>query len=236
MIAYRPIKNVFPSVLYKVSGTFCKDRVSQMLDMCQRAKKITSNNAHHHRYSRQTSGYAWQGPGCSHPLARAFPPGVAAGPMGCGSRMGQGCLQNIIDSMNCHHGTYVDVCNVCQCAKGPHEGFSPFSDIQGLGHPVQRPGPSHPLMAASHFPSGVLVGPQRCGERIGQGCVQSIVDNMKCPHETYVDICNMCQCAKGPNETCGGAWGEHGRCTANLHCFNNNEPHSAGKCMSHVGV
>ncbi|XP_047489974.1 uncharacterized protein LOC125039766 [Penaeus chinensis] len=188
-----------------------------------------ASNAHHYQYPRQTLGYAWQG------HSYFFPPGVSAGPMGCAS-MGQGCVQSIIDSMNCHHGTYEDVCNMCQCARGPNEGFSTFSNIQELGYQVQRPGPTHPLMAARPFPFGVLVGSQRCGSRIGQGCAQSIVDNMNCPHETYVDKCNMCQCAKGPNETCGGAWGEHGRCIANLHCFNKNEPHSAGKCMSHIGV
>jgi len=53
---------------------------------------------------------------------------------------------------------------------------SPGSIGQGHGNPLQ--------------------GSVECGIKIGQGCMKSIVVNMKCVYGTYVDACNTCQCAK----------------------------------------
>ncbi|XP_047489235.1 uncharacterized protein LOC125039405 [Penaeus chinensis] len=108
--------------------------------------------------------------------------------------------------------------------QSPDESLSLSRNTLGHGYPLNSP---HPLTAARSFPPGVSAWPVGYGSRIGQGCVQSIVDGMDCAHGTNVDTFNMRQCAKGLNETCGGAWGEHVRCTAKLHCF-------VGKCRIHT--
>jgi len=65
-----------------------------------------------------------------------------------------------------------------------------------LEYLLQGPGSSQPLMAASPLPPAASEGPVGCGGTIGQGCEQSIVDDMNCTHGTYMDMCNMCHCAK----------------------------------------
>jgi len=57
------------------------------------------------------------GQGHGNPLQGSVPPGVSAGPMGCGKKIGQGCVKSIVVKMKCVNGTYVDACNTCQCAK-----------------------------------------------------------------------------------------------------------------------
>ncbi|XP_042885781.1 uncharacterized protein LOC122261975 isoform X1 [Penaeus japonicus] len=206
---------------------------------------------------------------------RPYPAGVSAGPVGCGQRVGLGCVKNIVLDLNCAHGTYVDSCNMCKCTKGPIEKIPLYVSAQGPGSSLSlvagRPYPAGvsagPVgcgqrvglgcvksivldLNCAHgtyvdrcnmckcmqrpFHPGVSAGPSRCGRRPGQGCVQSVVADMKCAHGTYVDRCNMCQCAKGPNEICGGARGEHGRCTTKLHCFKENVSHFVGKCGTHI--
>lgn len=39
---------------------------------------------------------------------------------------------------------------------------------------------------------------------------------------------------QGPNEICGGAWGEHGLCTANLYCFVENVILLVGRCRLYI--
>ncbi|XP_042885783.1 uncharacterized protein LOC122261975 isoform X4 [Penaeus japonicus] len=206
---------------------------------------------------------------------RPYPAGVSAGPVGCGQRVGLGCVKSIVVDLNCAHGTYVDSCNMCKCTKGPIEKIPLYVSAQGPGSSLSlvagRPYPAGvsagPVgcgqrvglgcvksivldLNCAHgtyvdrcnmckcmqrpFHPGVSAGPSRCGRRPGQGCVQSVVADMKCAHGTYVDRCNMCQCAKGPNEICGGARGEHGRCTTKLHCFKENVSHFVGKCGTHI--
>ncbi|XP_042885776.1 uncharacterized protein LOC122261974 isoform X7 [Penaeus japonicus] len=225
-----------------------------------------------------------QGPGSSLSLVagRPYPAGVSAGPVGCGQRVGLGCVKSIVVDLNCAHGTYVDSCNMCKCMQGPIRKTSLYINAQRNVYSLQRLGTSLSLVAGrpypagvsagpvgcgqrvglgcvksivldlncAHgtyvdscnmckcmqkpFPHGVSAGPSRCGRRPGQGCVQSVVADMKCAHGTYVDRCNMCQCAKGPNEICGGARGEHGRCTTKLHCFKESVSHFVGKCGTHI--
>ncbi|XP_069990533.1 uncharacterized protein [Penaeus vannamei] len=102
-----------------------------------------------------------------------------------------------------------------------------------LGNPLQGPGSLHSLLTVRPAEPAVSAGPVECDKTRSQGCVQNTVDDMKCAHGTYVDMCNRCQCAKGPNETCGGTWGEHGRCTAKLHCFVENVT-LVGKCRLNI--
>ncbi|XP_047489004.1 uncharacterized protein LOC125039247 [Penaeus chinensis] len=205
-----------------------------MCNMCQCAKGPNEHLSFYHNVHGH--GYPLEGPRPLHPLLTTRPvlPGVSSGSMGCNSRIGQGCVQNIINSMSCAHGTYVDRCNMCQCAKRPNAHLSLYRTGQVLGNPLQGPGSLHPLLVARPFPPAASAGPMECGSRTGQGCEQSIVVGMNCAHGTYVDMCNMCQCAKGPNETCGGVWSEYGRCTAKLHCFVGNSTPFVGKCRLHI--
>ncbi|XP_037791377.1 uncharacterized protein LOC119586719 [Penaeus monodon] len=116
----------------------------------------------------------------------------------------------------------------------PWQRPSSSQPLVRLGYPLQGPGIPQPAMDTSTFPSRAPAGPMGCGRRIGQGCAQGELGNMNCGHGTYVDQCNICQCAKGPDEICGGMRGELGRCTANLHCFIENEPQFLGKCISYT--
>ncbi|XP_042856382.1 uncharacterized protein LOC122242985 isoform X3 [Penaeus japonicus] len=137
-----------------------------------------------------------------------------------------------------------------------------FVSSNGLRYwkPLPGPGFLHSLTGARLHPSRVSEGPLEYGRRsqslddplnshslpwtfvgsmgygrgMGQGCVQSEVADMNCAHGTYVDRCNVCQCAKGPNEICGGACGQYGRCSIGLFCFTEDESHRAGRCISHV--
>ncbi|XP_069985544.1 uncharacterized protein [Penaeus vannamei] len=169
----------------------------------------------------------------NYPLSPS-PPAASAGPVGCGRRKGQGCAKSIVSGMVCAHGTYVDTCNECQSAKKPNADFSLSRTGQILGYLLQGPGSSQPLMAASPLPPAASEGPVGCGGTIGQGCEQSIVGGMNCAYGTYMDMCNRCHCAKGPNEICGGAWGEHGLCTANLFCFVENVILLVGRCRLYI--
>ncbi|XP_042885786.1 uncharacterized protein LOC122261976 isoform X2 [Penaeus japonicus] len=184
----------------------------------------------------QGQGDPWQGPGSSLSLVagRPSPAGVSAGPVGCGQRVGLGCVKSIALDLNCAHGTYVDSCNMCKCMQRPIEQNSLTINAQGNGHPMQGPGSSPSLMAGGPSPPGVSAGQAGCGKRIGQGCPRGTVDGMNCAHGTYVDRCNVCQCAKGPNEICGGAQSEHGKCKPKLHCLVENVDPFVGKCGTHI--
>jgi len=78
----------------------------------------------------------------------------------------------------------------------PNENVSLYRNTQEHGYLLQEPSSLYLLTAARPFPPAASAGPMGCGRTIGQGCVQSIVDGMNCDHGTYVDMCNMCQCAK----------------------------------------
>ncbi|XP_069985545.1 uncharacterized protein [Penaeus vannamei] len=172
-------------------------------------------------------------PNENYPLSPS-PTAASAGPVGCGRRKGQGCAKSIVSGMVCAHGTYVDTCNECQSAKKPNADLSLSRTGQILGYLLQGPGSSQPLMAARPLPPAASEGPVGCGGTIGQGCEQSIVGGMNCAYGTYMDMCNRCHCAKGPNEICGGAWGEHGLCTANLYCFVENVILLVGRCRLYI--
>ncbi|XP_069989666.1 uncharacterized protein [Penaeus vannamei] len=285
-----PAASTGPVGCAKTIGQGCVKNIVVQMKCVNGTYVDACNTCHCAKEPNENLEYLLQGPGSSQPLMAAspLPPAASERPVGCGGTIGQGCEQSIVDDMNCTHGTYMDMCNMCHCAKGLNEILSLYHIVHGHGYPLQGPGPLHPLPTPRPVQPAVSTGPAGCGSGMGQGCMQSIVDNMncdhgtyvdtcnlcqcakvrsvscqgpaepavsgspveynktrsqgcvqntvddmKCAHGTYVDMCNRCQCAKGPNETCGGTWGEHGRCTSKLHCFVENVT-LVGKCRLNI--
>jgi len=92
-------------------------------------------------------------------------------------------------------GVVVDIVTIILLQE-PNGNLSLYRITQEHEYILQEPGSSQPLMAASPLPPAASEGPVGCGGTIGQGCEQSIVDDMNCTHGTYMDMCNMCHCAK----------------------------------------
>jgi len=85
----------------------------------------------------------------------------------------------------------------------PNADLSLYGTGHVLGNPLQGPGSLHPPLDVRPAEPAVSGSPVECDKTRSQGCVQNTVDDMKCAHGTYVDMCNRCQCAKVRSVFCG---------------------------------
>ena len=82
------------------------------------------------------------------------------------------------------------------------------------------------LLLAGHFHGASALSCDFCDR-------SSCVNQTSCPGGMVLDVCHCCLvCARGLNQSCGGAFGILGKCDRNLHCFirNPDSPNRDGIC------